>query len=52
MMGTVFQFHKGTIKPAAALGSVGGAIQFQFHKGTIKPHERNTIFTRVIISIP
>ena len=33
----VFQFHKGTIKPANTFSKISTSSKFQFHKGTIKP---------------
>ena len=34
---TLFQFHKGTIKPLKEAGINSAFGKFQFHKGTIKP---------------
>ena len=34
---TLFQFHKGTIKPGKHYDDQTLAHLFQFHKGTIKP---------------
>ena len=34
---SLFQFHKGTIKPGVDMRAQTRKWQFQFHKGTIKP---------------
>ena len=37
MGASVFQFHKGTIKPLHGHKISSLHLEFQFHKGTIKP---------------
>ena len=34
---SLFQFHKGTIKPGFPSSDFTSNLKFQFHKGTIKP---------------
>ena len=48
----LFQFHKGTIKTAAAGAAAGSGKLFQFHKGTIKTAIGIPIVEKFNISIP
>ena len=48
-----FQFHKGTIRTASGVSSVGSIASFQFHKGTIRTSIRGTEnIIDLYISIP
>ena len=49
---SLFQFHKGTIKPQAVRSAVDKLQKFQFHKGTIKPYIARLSPCLTSISIP